>query len=447
MEARAWASRYAAAADTAATKIALARERRELVACGLTTNVDRVAALTDELLARLLGERRLSIDGPRVTRVGSVEALLTAVAQCVAAGEGTDLPVAEPAVQAWLLERVEGRVDVGGTGAQAAVTLARLGMGALLHTTGRSAEQVGAVSGAGRVLVATDGGLRPIGEAIERGDPTMWHVVLEYQAGLLVRVDGREMIAPQANRVIVSGDPVNAALAIDPRFVAAVADPANGVRRVLISGFSQVIDPGELRRVVAETAEAIRRWRAARPEISIHLELGAMPETGMLSGVVEALGGRVDGIGCNRDELREVLAGWGIASGERPEELVAGLATMRRRVPARRVSVHAREVCLTLTDGGPEAERDALLFGSLVATTRARLGTFPTLADLAETLETGESPRVGVEALAGMGLDGGIGRCGAGWLVGVPAMPLREPAATVGLGDSFTAGVMVSGEC
>jgi ADP-dependent phosphofructokinase/glucokinase len=201
-----------------------------------------------------------------------------------------------------------------------------------------------------------------------------------------------------------------------------------------------------MRRVVAETREAIGRWRAARPEIFVHLELGAMPEAGMLSDLVEELGGAVDGIGCNGDELREVVNGWGSAAGERPEEMLAGLTEVRRRVPVGRVSVHGRELCLTLTDGDPEAERAALLFGSLVAAARARIGAFPALADLDDTLETVPSPLAGVAALEAMGLDRGIGRCGAGWLVGVPTMPLRLPAATVGLGDSFTAGELAAHE-
>ena len=74
----------------------------------------------------------------QVTRANSVVDLLAGIAQCVADGSGCDLPIRDLAVQEWLLDRVEGRVQIGGTGAQAAATLATLGFPVLLHSTGRS---------------------------------------------------------------------------------------------------------------------------------------------------------------------------------------------------------------------------------------------------------------------------------------------------------------------
>ena len=135
-----WRQRYTDALARADLRAREARASGRLIACAFSSNVDRVGTLDDALLARLFGERLMPADARRVASVGSVDDLLTGIAQCIAAGDGTDLVIRDPAVQAWLLERMPGRRQIGGTGVQAASTLTTLGFPALVHLTGRSPE-------------------------------------------------------------------------------------------------------------------------------------------------------------------------------------------------------------------------------------------------------------------------------------------------------------------
>jgi ADP-dependent phosphofructokinase/glucokinase len=136
----------------------------------------------------------------------------------------------------------------------------------------------------------------------------------------------------------------------------------------------------------------------------------------------------------NIDELRELLAVEGVAMAAPGPDLVTQMRALSEQFPAPRFSVHTREFCLTLTEGDADQERDALIFGSLTAATRARIATFPGLAALAATLDQGRINRDGmalVDELAGVPS-----------VVVTPGIAFTGPTATVGLGDSFTGGLL-----
>lgn len=426
-------TQYAAALERGTARAErFAREGR-LLACAFTSNVDRLAHLDEALIERLFEGTIVPSGQPRVSLVRSVDELRLGIAQTIAAGDGTDLVIRDDAITAWLLERMNGRKQIGGTGVQAASTLATLGFPVLVHLTGRSPEQIEALVGREKIVVGTPDGLVPVEEACNPDDPTMWHPALEFAAGLRAPMASHPA-APAFNRVLVGYDRVNADFQIDPGFAAILNDPAFTIGALLISGFSQLHEAGPRERVLHDAAEALRQWRAARPDLFIHLELGAMPDFAMVAEVVAALYPWLTSVGMNIDELRELLAVHGVTMAVPGPELVAQMRELQQRYPTPRLSVHTREFCLTLTEGDAEQERDALLFASLTAATRSRIAAFPHLSDLATTLANGSINPDGlalVEAVAG---EPGV--------VATPGIGFTGPAATVGLGDSFTGGVL-----
>ncbi|MFN8661100.1 MAG: ADP-dependent glucokinase/phosphofructokinase [Thermomicrobiales bacterium] len=428
-----WRQRYADALAQATVRAEQARQHDRLIACAFSSNVDRVGTLDDDLMARLFGERLMPADAPRVAAVNSVDDLLTGIAQCIAAGDGTDLVIRDPAVQEWLLARMQGRLQIGGTGVQAASTLTTLGFPTLVHLTGRSPQQIAALQTRDLMWLGTNAGLIPIEAGENLDDETMWHPALEFEAGLRAPLPGRPA-APAANRVLIGYDPVNANLRIDPGFSAALQDPALNIDVLLISGFTQLHEPEVRDRVFADTALELRRWRAVRPDLFIHLELGAMPDFRHVRQIVQELHPYVTSVGMNIDELRELLAVDGIVMDAPGPGLVDQVRALSAQFPTPRFSVHTREFCLTLTERDADQERDALLFGSLTAATRARIAAFPQLDDLVETLEQGTINGVGL-ALVNEFLD-------VPDVVVTPGIAFTGPTATVGLGDSFTGGLL-----
>lgn len=445
---RPWRSHYDATLDGAE-----ARARPDgragpgwRIGCGFSNNVDIVVRLDGVVLAELARREGVGHDAGPVDRIETPADCLAGLIAFVRRGEGGDLPVTNRTVHRWIVDHFLGTLQLGGTGAQATNTLARLRFDSLLHVTGLSATQARLLEGSGRLVVSTADGLRPPTAAIRPDDPTMYHVIFEYRNGLTIPLGDETVAAPQANRVIVSFDPVNATLPLDPIWVRAVADPASGVDRVLVSGYSQIVDSACCARRIAETVAAIAVWRATRPELIVHLELGAAPNPGALAAIVEGLAAHVDSIGLNADELAAVLRLWNGSTTVGVEGAVSGLTELRRRFNRPRLGLHTQDFCLSLTRNDPIAERAALLYGAAVGGARARLTTFPSPADLRATLRVAEPAPTGLAAervlMATLGMNDGIARLADGWMVFVPTLGTPHPGGTVGLGDSFTAGVL-----
>lgn len=416
------------------------------IGCGFSNNVDIVVRLDGVVLAELARREGVGHDAGPVDRIETPADCLAGLIWFIRRGEGGDLPVTNQAVHRWIVDQFPGTVQLGGTGAQAANTLARLGFDSLLHVTGLSGTQARLLEGSGRLVVPTADGLRPPTAAIRPNDPTMYHIIFEYRNGLTIPLDQETVAAPQANRVIVSFDPVNATLPLDPIWIRAVADPASRVDRVLVSGYSQIVDSAWCARRIAETVAAIAVWRATRPDLVVHLELGAAPSPAGLTAIVEGLAAHVDSIGLNVDELVAVLPLWNRSTTVGIEEAVLGLTELRRRFNRPRLGLHTQDFCLSLTRNDPKAERTALLYGAAVGGTRARLTTFPSPADLRATVRVAEPAPAGLAAHqmlgATLGMNDGIVRLADGWMVLVPTLGTPHPHGTVGLGDSFTAGVL-----
>jgi len=428
-----WLAYYAQARSWGAERAERFTREGRLLACGFTSNVDRLAQLDDDLVARLFEGTIVPNGLPRISLVKSIDDLRIGIAQTIAAGDGTDLVIRDEQITAWLLERMNGRKQIGGTGVQAASTLATLGFPVLVHLTGRSPEQIAALVGRAKIVVGTPDGLAPVETASNPDDSTMWHPALEFAAGQRAPMPGHP-IAPAANRVLVGYDPVNCDFQIDPGFAAVLSDPDVEIGALLVSGFSQLHEEGPRERVLHDAADALRRWRAVRPDLFIHLELGAMPDFAMVAAVVAALHPYVTSLGMNIDELREFLAVLGVTMAAPGPELATQMRKLQERFPTPRLSVHTREFCLTLTEGEADRERDALLFASLTAATRSRIAAFPDLDDLATTLEHGSIDADGLALVDAVAAEPGV--------VATPGVCFTGPAATVGLGDSFTGSLL-----
>lgn len=138
-----WDERFAAAlndAEARAREIATAGIPRRM-ACGFWRNDDRIVMLDGDLLARLIEQEPIDLD-QRLTRIESRADCLSALIQHIRTGQGGELPITNGDVASSIADRFPGQIAVGGTGAHAANTLARLGCPALLHLTAASAGRV-----------------------------------------------------------------------------------------------------------------------------------------------------------------------------------------------------------------------------------------------------------------------------------------------------------------
>jgi ADP-dependent phosphofructokinase/glucokinase len=271
-----------------------------------------------------------------------------------------------------------------------------------------------------RLLVAADGRAVPAGQLTASRAPRPDIFIFEYTAGVPVG----EVIPRRSSRIIVRfNDP---GLEHDQEFEQLACHLAGAAGAGLVAGFN-CVPPEELEAEIERVFGLARRWRGAGLA-TIHLEMSGFADTRARDRVLEAAGGAVTSVGMSQSEFLEL--GLAPANGG-TDALAAAMTTLAARLDLDRLCVHADQWAVTATRGDPHREHQALMAGCLVASTRAAAGRPAVPRGLPESAVL-EPPPFAPSA-----------RSGAWTLVACPTPYLQQPATTLGLGDTFTAGCLL----
>lgn len=400
-----WRDTYLRIAERLGARAGSARP----VLAGTNACVDAIFNIDAGRLARLVAR-------PAVTSASDETGndLLDRVLARITAGRGGELLTRWPAGPSWIcaLLGAPDRHQVGGTGPQASWALAAVGGRSVLALADRSAEQLAVIDP--RTGVCAGGKVVAAGSVTPSGSPAkLPHCILEFTAGTFYG----PVTVPRSSRIIMrfGDEPIER----DEAFLALAPALAPAAGAGLLSGLNSLADDDTAGR--DWLAALARAWSDAGLAV-IHHELAEFPTPQRLREAVAM--GTATSLGLSLSELF-MLAG---ASGD-PRLLAREVAELSG---ARRVIVHADEWALAIHRGDVPHQEDVLLAGNVLAAARARAGQPATVLNPAE------------EATYTSDLPPG-GALGDGWhATSVPAPHLRRPAGTVGLGDTFVAGVLLA---
>lgn len=405
-----WPETYCAVAERLVSHAPSAR----LMFTGTSACVDAIYPVGTERLARLLSRNTDPVGAELADRI----------LDRIRHGRGGELLTRWPEGPAWVsgLLGEPDRYQVGGTGPQASWALATLGARSVLALADRSAEQLAVIEPRALVCAAaggpgqssTVGTVVPASAITPHGAPSkLPHCILEFTAG----VAHPDLTIGRSSRIILrfGDEPVER----DEEYLALTPELASGAGAGLVSGLNGLGDEDYPER--AWVLALTRAWSQAGLPV-IHHELAEFPTPGRLREAAEL--GTVTSVGLSLSELFMLAGGRGD-----PRLLARDVA---RRCGAYRVIVHADDWALAVYRGDPGNQTAALLAGSTLAAARARAGQ-PSAELTPPPDATYTDDRPGDTALG----DGWRATC-------VPAPHLRTPASTVGLGDTFVAGVLLA---
>jgi ADP-dependent phosphofructokinase/glucokinase len=142
--------------------------------------------------------------------------------------------------------------------------------------------------------------------------------------------------------------------------------------------------------------------------------------------VLEAARGAVTSVGMSQSEFLELgHVGGGM------DEFAAAMTTLAGRLELDRLCIHADQWAVTATRGDPHREYQALMAGCLLASARAAAGRPVIPRGMPDGARLDQPPFARFTSL------------GAWTIVACPAPYLQQPATTLGLGDTFTAGCLL----
>jgi ADP-dependent phosphofructokinase/glucokinase len=384
--------------------------RARLILTGTSACVDAIFTIDTERLSRLASPPVRGSGGDGTQGRELLDRVLARISQ----GRGGELLTRWPGGPAWIsaLLGPASRYQLGGTGPQASWALATVGAASVLALADRSAEQLAVIDP--RTGLCANGQVVPAGSVVPSGAATKRpHCILEFTAGTTAGA----VTVPRSSRIILrfGDEPVER----DEQFLAMTQALVPQAGAGLLSGLNGLADGDTSDR--HWLAGLARAWSDAGLPV-IHHEMAEFPAPRRLHEA--ACLGHATSLGLSLSELF-MLTG---THGD-PRLLARDVAVS---CGARRVIVHADDWALAVHRDDPGHTEEVLLAGNAFAAARARAGQPAAILDpAAEASYIDDLPPGGA-------LDDG-------WQVTcVPAPHLRQPAGTVGLGDTFVAGLLLA---
>jgi hypothetical protein len=400
-----WHARYVQLAE----RLMAAAPSAGPVLISSTVNVDEVFTMSTARLARLV---RLGRDS------GATAAkLVSGVLDRLAEGHDGELFLDWAGGVDWVrgaLGRPE-RLQVGGTGAQAAWALTELGAPCVLGLGNRSPEQLGVL--APQVLLCANGSLVPVSGAVPTGPAeAARHEILEFARG--TSWDSGRL--GRSSRLILRFASIAPEVDIEFRVMQAELSARAGA--TLLSGLNGLANGDAEALTWCEDIGHIWKDNGARLR---HLELGDTDNPAELRALVGKLRGLFSSVGASHSELQKI---WGPSSdvGGRARQLGVELGCDW-------VVVHSDHWSLAAHRSDPAVAVQRLMAGNLLASGRAFHG----------------APSGDVRPVDGSAYPTDIPPTGwlpDGWRADCAPVPyIDRPTSTIGLGDTFTAGLLLAG--
>lgn len=397
------------------------------VAAGLTSNVDLLVKWDGKIIQSWVDQYAT---GPRnLSAVKTMTDLVDMLLFRLPEG-GTECFISEEVARAIESSLRMLSYGVGGTGAQAACALGSIGVKSVAHLTSFGPQYADLLNYPGLSVYTNNRALpiqRFLSETPERYAP---HFILQFDKGAFLTFRDRSYAAPVANKIILSWDEWNTQVPLEHGYFQFAKE--NHATSLLISGINGIQQEDLLERKLKEIAGLLEK---ASEETVVYCECGPFFLKNGYERYFREIGSRSHIISCSDEELFEINSVSHSSFGGNPYLLLDLLKQFFKRYhPRYGVVIHTRDVSMYYGSPLPEGKnvRAALAMGNMVASAKARYSNYGTRELVLSMGDQPDSP-VGLKR---------IGTLEKGGVIAVPTKPVENPACTIGLGDSFTAGFL-----
>lgn len=383
-------------------------------------------------------------------RITSIGELLGGILWSVKRGKAAELFVESCTVRFYMKRWGWDELRMGGqVGIMANLLGGVYGVPVIAHVPQLSRLQAGLFKeGPIHVPKVEDGRLRLVHPRDFAGDEeNCFHYIYEFPRGFGVF----EFRAPRENRFIGSADDYNPNVYIRPEFREHFEEIAEKAELGIISGLQAL-----RRENYREPFEELKRHLEVLGErnVPVHLEFAFTADETVRKALVGLLGS-FHSVGLNEVEMASIMEVLGekglseklLASDPvDPVVVTEAMLKLAEKTGVRRIHFHTYGYYLALTAYKGEFVRDALLFASLAAAAKAKLGDVRSIDDIVRAMDVpvNEKARAVEKRLAkAYGMERGIAEVGGYQLSFVPTKIVAKPKSTVGIGDTISSSAFV----
>ena len=369
--------------------------------------------------------------------IASEEDLARILSYFVIHGLGGEVDITSRKVIDVLTEYFDVEYGLGGTCAQGAAALGSMGIPVLVHITDCSKDVIRQMSGI-RIEAVKHGRAVPV-ETCVSGEEALCHFIVQFTKDDVIRVFGKEYKVRLSNRLIMGYDTVHKVLPVEEEFLAYCEKNAKDICSYDISGFNAVTERKIMQERLERLAVHYRSVKEKNPDCRIYFESAHFINNEIREYTYQTLAEVIDIMGMNEEELVDLTRTRGYAvDKDSLDSILKGLEELIKVYPVHGFVVHSKDYALYFGKDMPGTDiEQGLTLGNLVSGTRARTGRYGSVSDCRETLKL---------ELSGTGL--AFAKELEGYhlpykVVLVPSRYMEKPATTIGLGDSFVAGMQI----
>lgn len=369
--------------------------------------------------------------------VDSMEDFARVVAYFACNGYGGEVEITSGEVIEELKNYFEVQYGLGGTCAQGAAALGAMGMPVMVHITDQSKEVLEWLDYEG--MESTMNGERVPLKECASGEEPLIHLIMQYTKGDIIRMGETECEVPLSNRLIMDYDQVHKVMPVRSEFLEYMESHAEMMYSYDISGFNAIVELDVLKERLEELEKHYKILKERNPGLKIYFESAHFISAKIRDYLYSVLSKYMDIMGMNEEELVDLTK-----KQEHPVDkddivsVMEGLDYLLDLYPVQGIVMHSKDYSLYY--GEPMQGIDlemGLTLGNLMSGTRARIGRYGTKEDCKESMELSLSP-IGVEfaqKISQMQLKHTA--------ILVPSRYMEKPRYTIGLGDTFVAGMQM----
>ncbi len=413
-------------------------ENNVYTALGYTSNLDVLCDFQIEVFNQLLN--KYLPDGD-LTGMKAAEEIIdmkgfleTIVYFCVH-GIGGEVDISDFGI---IRNTFEVKNGMGGTGTQGAMALAAVTCPSIIHLTDDSKEVCDILNSPYIYTVSNKGELIHTNQITQTAEQEI-HYIIQFKKGDVICLGSQMISIPTSNRLIITKIIVNEALPFSDSYFSYIETHAANIKSNVLSSFNAVQDKRILEQRLYYVKEHIKKYKAGNENGIVFFEDAHYHNKEIRQMCLETLYPYVDILSLNEEELEYTLNMYGF-----PIEMndihscMKGAAYMKERFSVKKgIIVHTKDYSMYLGSALSGDIEKGLMLGNMLATAKAVNGWYGTKEQIREVIKLPLSEKgVRYRELSA--------KEDVPWkVVLVPSKYIDKPKYTIGLGDSFVAGVQL----
>jgi len=430
--------KYKNAFDELESTIGRRRLDNKFTALGFTSNLDILCDFkTDklnQLIEKYLPDAKIETIVP-VPLIRNVMDFISVVVHYCSTGKGGEVDIRDTKILEGLFDV---KLGMGGTATQAAMALAEIGCPTLVHLTDDSKEvcdllrsdQIYVVDYA-KNLVHTD-------KIMQQAEQEV-HYIIQFRKGDKIKLKEQEIIIPCSNRLIVTKITVNETVPFSENYFEYIENHAKNITSNVLSSFNALQNELVLVERLNYVIKHIDKYKANNEKGIVFFEDAHYHSSSIRRKCLEKIYPYVDIVSLNEEELEYTLKMDGITIDK--EDIMSCIQGIKHIISKyeikKGVIVHTKDYSMYMgKEIGFNVEK-GLMYGNILATAKALSGWYGNREQLEKVMELSLSEQGNkcLNRIKDINEDMKI--------ILVPTRYIDKPQYTIGLGDSFVAGMQI----